>query len=125
LLLRIISGETRSWEAHNELQEKYWTTSYPSRTLVQVIRVVDRARAKIETEKAPRLQVYYSPDDEVISVAALQSGFAVIQSPQKELIPVLETDSPSSHILAGDIMSPANTIPIAEKIADFILRPIS
>jgi esterase/lipase len=125
LLLRIISGETRSWEAHNELQEKYWTTSYPSRTLVQVIRVVDRARAKIETEKAPRLQVYFSPDDEVISVAALQSAFAVIQSPQKELIPVPETDSPSSHILAGDIMSPTNTIPIAEKISDFILRPIS
>jgi len=125
LMLRIFSGETRSWEAHNELQARYWTTSYPSRTLIQVMRVVDRARARIETEKAPRLQVYFSPDDEVISVAALKSAFAVIQSPQKELIPVAETGSPSSHILAGDIMSPDNTIPIAEKITEFILRPTS
>jgi alpha-beta hydrolase superfamily lysophospholipase len=57
LLLRLVSGSTRSWDAHNELQERYWTTTYPTRTLVEVIRVVDRARSKVQTVTAPRVQV--------------------------------------------------------------------
>ncbi len=123
LFLRLISGATRSWEPYNALQERYWTTSYPTATLVQVMRVVDRARNRIEAATAPRIQVFYSPDDKVISVPALQTAFATIRSSHKEIVPVLEVGSPSAHIIAGDIISPQNTIPIAEKIAAFILRP--
>jgi alpha-beta hydrolase superfamily lysophospholipase len=122
LLLQIIAGETRSWEALNERQALYWTTRYPSKTLIEVIRGVNRALGKIETVSAPRVQVFYSPDDKVVSVPALLSAFDAIRSPQKEIIPVPETGEPSAHILAGDIISPANTLPIAGRIVDFILR---
>jgi len=122
LLLRLISGETRSWDAHNELQKRYWTTSYPTRTLVEVIRVVDRARGKIQTVTAPRVQVLFSPDDQVVSIPALRSGFASIQSPQKSIVEIPETGSPSAHIIAGDIISPDNTAWIAGEITDFVLR---
>jgi len=124
LLLRLISGETRSWEAHNELQERYWTTRYPTRTIVEVIRVVDRARRKIQTVTAPRVQVFFSPDDQVISVPALRSAFETIQSPQKTIIEIPETGSPSAHIIAGDIISPDNTAQIAAEITEFILRQV-
>lgn len=122
LLLQIIAGETRSWEAYNEQQALYWTTRYPSKTLIQVIRAVNRALGKVKTASAPRVQVFYSPDDQVVSVPALLSAFAALRSPQKEIIPVLETGEPSAHILAGDIISPHNTLPIAARIVDFILR---
>jgi len=122
LLLRLIAGETRSWEALNERQALYWTTRYPSKTLIQVIRGVNRALGKIETAPAPRVQVFYSPDDQVVSVPALLSAFDAIRSPQKEIIPVEESGEPSAHVLAGDIISPDNTLPIAERIVDFILR---
>ena len=124
LLLRLISGETRSWEAHNELQERYWTTRYPTRTIVEVIRVVDRARRKIREATAPRVQMFFSPDDQVISVPALRSAFETIQSPQKTIIEIPETGSPSAHIIAGDIISPDNTAQIAAEITEFILRRV-
>lgn len=122
LLLRLISGATRSWEAFNEQQEIYWTTTYPTRTLVQVMRVVDRANRKIATFTAPRSQFIYSPNDQVISVPALRSAYAALQTPEKEVIKVLTTGAPSAHIVAGDIISPHNTAALAEQIADFILR---
>ena len=124
LLLRMIAGETRTWEALNEQQALYWTTRYPSKTLIEVIRGVNRALSKIESTPAPRVQVFYSPDDQVVSVPALLSAFDAIRSPQKELIPVLESGEPSAHVLAGDIISPDNTLPIAERIVDFIQRPV-
>ena len=122
LLLRLIAGPTRSWEALNERQAKYWTTSYPTRTVIEVIRVVDRSKQKIQNVLAPRLQMFYSPDDKVISVAALEAAYATIRSPQKEINIVLETGSPYAHVIAGDIISPDNTGPIAEQITRFVLR---
>lgn len=124
LLLRLVSGDTRSWDAHNELQERFWTTSYPSRTLVEVIRVVDRARSKIETVEAPRVQLLFSPNDQVVSIPDLRSGYASIQSPHKAIVEIEETGAPSAHIIAGDIISPDNTARIAAEITGFILRRV-
>lgn len=123
LLLKLVSGETRSWEAFNERQALYWTTSYPTNVLIQVIRVVDRAKRKLETVTAPRVQIFYSPNDQVISVPAMLSAYEAIQSPQKEIVAVQKTGAPSAHILAGDIISPDNTQEIAASIIDFVLRP--
>jgi len=122
LLLRLISGERRSWDAYNELQERYWTTSYPTETVIEVMRVVDRALKKIATATAPRVQLIYSPNDQVISIAALQSGYATINAPEKMIVEIPETGSPSAHIIAGDIISPDNTDRIAAQITDFVLR---
>jgi esterase/lipase len=123
LLLQLLSGKTRSWDAFNDRQALYWTTSYPAKVLIQVMRVVDRAKRKLETVKAPRIQVFYSPNDQVISVPAMLSAYEAIQSPQKEIIAVTKTGAPSAHILAGDIISPDNTQEIAANIIDFVLRP--
>jgi esterase/lipase len=123
LLLKLISGNTRSWEAYNEQQALYWTTSYPTAALIEVIRGVDRAKQKLKTVTAPRVQLFYSPDDKVISVPSMLSAYDAILSPQKEINAVPETGEPSAHVLAGDIISPDNTLPIAEKIVGFILRP--
>jgi alpha-beta hydrolase superfamily lysophospholipase len=122
LLLRLISGERRSWVAHNDRQELYWTTSYPTETVVEVMRVVDRARKTIASATAPRVQLIYSPNDQVISIPALRSGYETIKSPQKMIVEVMETGSPSAHIIAGDIISPDNTNKVAAAITDFILR---
>ena len=124
LLLRLVTGPTRSWDALNELQELYWTTSYPTRTVIEVIRVVDRANEKIQTTTAPRVQVLFSPFDKVLSIPRLRSGYASIQSPEKAIIEVEETGSPFAHIIAGDIISPDNTTRVAEDITGFILRRV-
>ena len=124
LLLRLVSGSTRSWEAHNEQQELYWTTSYPTRTVIEVIRVVDRVHEKIRTATAPRVQMLFSPFDKVLSIPHISAGYASIQSPQKAVVRIEETGSHWAHIIAGDIISPDNTIRIAKDITDFILPQV-
>lgn len=86
------------------------------------MRVVNRANKTLRESRAPRVQIVYSPNDIVISLAALQSAYAAIQSPLKEIFEVAETGSPFNHIIVGDIISPNNTIPVAAKITEFILR---
>jgi len=122
LLLRLVAGSTRSWDAQNEQQEIYWTTSYPMQTIVEVIRVVDRAIRKIRTVAAPRIQLIYSPDDKVVSISALKSAYVALNSPHKEIVEVSEYGNPYAHIIAGDIISPDNTVPLSARITDFVLR---
>jgi hypothetical protein len=50
------------------------------------------------------------------------SGYEKIESAQKAIVSVLETGSPSAHILAGDIISPDNTQLMVEQIEAFILH---
>lgn len=38
----LIEGPTRCWEPYNELQARFWSTCYPTRTLVEVMRLVAR-----------------------------------------------------------------------------------
>jgi predicted phosphodiesterase len=44
-------------------------------------------------------------------------------SPQKAALEITDSDDPSQHVLAGDILSPATTRSVAEAIASFIERP--
>ena len=122
LLLRLLAGTTRTWEAQNESQALYWTTTYPTAALIEVIRAVDRALEKIGTVIAPPMQIFYSPDDKVVSLPAMQTAFETIQSPQLEIIPIMEALPPSAHVIVGDIMAPANTLPMADQIEEFILH---
>ena len=124
LLLKLMSGTTHSWIPANEQQALYWTTSYPTSAFVEVIRVVNRANHKVRTVTAPRLQLLFSPNDDVVSVPALREAYAALRSPDKEIVEVTETSEESTHVIAGDIMSPENTAPLAAQIVDFTLRQV-
>lgn len=123
LVARIVMGETRSWTAYNDLQALYWTTSYPSATTVQVMRLVDRARGQLPAKLSQRLQIFYSPDDKVISTAAIAEAYGQINSPQKEIVVIRNPGDPSHHILAGNILSADKTNEIASRITAFISPP--
>lgn len=125
LLLKVLAGDTHSWEAYNEPQGLFWTTSYPTAALVEVMRVVNRANIQVRKRLPQRVQIFYSADDTVISVDALLSAFDAVDSPRKEIVEVHTSDAASSHIFIGDIMLPENTLPAVEQISEFILRPIS
>ena len=67
LIARLMIGETTSWEPYNEGQARYWTTEYPSRTLVEAMRLVDLANAQLPTTTVQRWLMIYSPQDQVVS----------------------------------------------------------
>jgi esterase/lipase len=83
LLARMIAGEKRCWQAHNDLQETYWSTCYPIEATVEVMRLVDRANRLLPDAIEQRLLLLYSRHDEVISPEAALAVFDGVVSPQK------------------------------------------
>lgn len=120
LIARAVAGETRSWSPHNALQGRYWTTQYPITAAIEMMRVVDRARANLPTTLAADVLFVVSPRDTVVSPAAARDAFAALDAPRKALVEFDATADPSRHILAGDILSPGSTERIAELAIDFV-----
>ncbi|HSM31894.1 MAG TPA: alpha/beta fold hydrolase [Woeseiaceae bacterium] len=120
LFAKLINGETRSWEPHNELQARFWSTSYPIEAAVEVMRLVNSVRSRLPMQLEQNLLVLQSPDDAVVSPEATRRAFERISAPRKRLIEIEYAQDPSNHVLAGDILSPANTGKIAAEIATFV-----
>jgi esterase/lipase len=123
LLARLLVGDTRSWQPHNALQARFWSTSYPLAAPVEVMRLVDLANRKLPAAIPQRLLLLYSLADEVISADAALAVFAQTEAPQKAAIAITNPGDPSHHVLAGDILSAGKTREIALAIVGFIERP--
>ena len=122
LIARLLAGDTRSWEAHNEQQERYWSTSYPIEAAIEVMRLVDLLNARLPMALQQNLLVLLSPDDTVVSPEATRHAYARISAPRKLMLEIEDAGDPSNHVLAGDILSPAKTDQVAATIVDFVLR---
>ena len=120
LIARFIAGDTRSWEAHNEMQARYWSTTYPVEAAVEVMRLVDALNAGLPMKLHQNLLVLQSPEDQVVSPEATRQAFEQISAPRKQLIEIEDAEDPSNHVLAGDILAPESTSRIAATIIDFI-----
>lgn len=113
-------GDTYSWEPHNELQGRYWTHTYPLRALRELVRLVKLVDEIDKSQIETPLMVIYSPKDQVVSVDAIETTFDEFGSDYKRLLPFKDSDAPSQHVLAGDILSPKSTQPIIEEIKKFL-----
>jgi alpha-beta hydrolase superfamily lysophospholipase len=120
LIARLFVGPVRSWTPHNDLQARYWTTSYPTEAAIEMMRLVDFVGTRLDVPLDADMLVLISPDDEVVSSEATRAAFSRIQAPRKELHEIVDTIGPSRHILAGDILAPDATALVAETIIDFI-----
>lgn len=123
LLARLTVGDTRCWEPRDELQERFWSTCYPTAAAVEMMRLVDRANRLLPADIPQRLLMFYSRGDMVISPKAALDVFNATASPQKAAMEITDSEDPSQHVLAGDILSPTTTQAVADAIVSFIRRP--
>jgi pimeloyl-ACP methyl ester carboxylesterase len=122
-LARLVIGSHHSWEPANQLQKRYWATSYPVEALVEMMRLVKRVREQQPIRTQAALLAVYSPHDTVINTAKLVEGFGQIEAPRKRLLALPDADDPANpgmHVLAGDIMAPHNTTVLADTIIAFV-----
>ncbi len=124
LIAQLTVGDTRCWEARNELQARYWTTCYPMAAAVEMMRLVNRANDIFPDEVSQRLLMFYSKDDKVVSAETSLAIIDAVVAPDKQIIEITSAGDPSDHVLAGDIMSPETTQDIANAIVEFIERPV-
>lgn len=120
LIARLITGGTRSWTARNELQERFWTTSYPIEAAVEAMRLVNYANTKLPMKIQQNLLMFVSPGDQVVSPQAARWAFDAMQAPTKRLVEIEPVENTSNHVLAGDILSPENNERVATEILNFV-----
>ena len=120
ILLRGLVGETRSWQARNEEQERYWSTSYPSAIIVEVMRLVDLANGNLPLKIDQSVLTLLSPNDQVVSPQATLAALQQLEAPRAQIIEFDDVGDPSNHVLAGDILSPGNTDEVVARIVEFV-----
>ena len=119
-LARYLIGETRTWKPHNQAQAQYWSTSYPTAALIEMMRLVDFARAKLPLALEPSVLMLLSRNDKVISADAALRAFDRIDAPLKRLVELSQVGDPSQHVLAGHILSPETTDIVVQHIVEFV-----
>ena len=110
-------GPERGFEPANEAQAEYWTERYPTAAVYPMARLMRAARAvDLAALRVPALFVW-SDADRVVDAPTNRAAADAWGGPVTRL-PVSPGPGidPSAHVIAGDIMSPAATGPIAEAI---------
>jgi esterase/lipase len=119
-LAYMVAGDTRSWTPRNELQARYWSTTYPMDAVIEMMRLVKYVRVQLPLRLEQPLLVIYSPADQVVDTARIIQSYEQMNSPRRELIEIPDSGDPSNHVLAGSIMSPDTTAAVSDSIIRFI-----
>jgi pimeloyl-ACP methyl ester carboxylesterase len=103
-------GEWREWEPHNDLQGKYWTTRTQNVAALPMMALVKHVEGMaLEKLQVPALFMY-SEQDMVVSAILTAKAYERWGGPkQREIRVMTPQDSPSHHVITGDIMSPNQT----------------
>ncbi|MDG4649135.1 alpha/beta fold hydrolase [Roseibacterium sp. SDUM158017] len=122
LWTRLVLGGERGFEPLNERQARYWTERYPTTALVRMGALLREVRSRdLSVATAPALFIF-SDGDRVVSAAATRRaagrwGGDVTLAPLE--LPGSGVD-PSRHVIAGDIVSPAMTVPVTGLVLDWV-----
>ncbi|MCB2116140.1 MAG: alpha/beta hydrolase [Rhodobacteraceae bacterium] len=116
-----VAGEERCFQPVNAAQARFWTTCYPTVALLPMAALARHAgRADYSAVNLPALFLF-AEADAVVSPGATRKvasswGGPVTVAPQV----VAEGGDPSSHLIAGDALSPAGTAPVSAAILDWV-----
>lgn len=114
----LVAGRERVVAPLNEAHAAHWTLRYPSVATVAVKALVDHAAGlDLSAARMPALFIW-SEGDSVVSPAATGRAADRWGGPvQRELRVMGPGDDPSSHVIAGDILSPGQTDETVDLIA--------
>lgn len=119
-LAALIVGETRTWTPANAAQARYWSTSYPLAAVVEMMRLVAHVRDSLPLTVSVPLLTFYSPNDSVVDVDEIGRSLSRITSPLKRTVLIERSGDPGNHVLAGDILAPANNRRVVDEIVRFV-----
>jgi len=115
VLLKIIANEDRSWEPQNDLHACMGTHTYPSKVLLELVATAQALRNTDMSEvDVPTLWIY-APDDTVVRPEVGLDIFSSIGSARKDTFVVRRSLDKNYHVIVGDALGPANTVPISER----------
>lgn len=121
--LPLIAGRERCFTPVNDQHRQYWTNCYPISAILPMVALVATANRGSFADATQPLLALWSSDDKVVDPAAtlrvLESwGGTVTKLP----VTMGPGDDPSAHVIAGDILSPGQTAPVATRINGWITQ---
>ena len=119
-LARLLTGGVAEWEPVNAAQRRYWTERVPAEALPPMMGSVHLARSSTSEPWPFPVLVLTSTEDQVVSQAKTRRWFQGIQSPRAEWVEYGQVGDPSSHVIAGDILSPENNVLVLNEISRFL-----
>ena len=121
--LPTVLGPERAFEPVNEGHAAHWTTRYPSIAVLPMAALVAHVRALDHGGVQVPALFLYSEHDAVIAPAEVGRVAAAWGGPT-EIHPFVmgAGDDPSSHVIAGDILSPGQTARAVDLISDWAQR---
>ncbi len=120
-ILPLLAGKERGFEPVNAANAKYWTTKYPTVSVLPMGALVKAAVAlPFENAGVPALFLI-SDADQVVNPARTRR-VAGKWGAAHELVAVTMglDDDAYAHVLAGDILSPGQTERVVEKMTEWI-----
>ncbi|MCO5164330.1 MAG: alpha/beta hydrolase [Mesorhizobium sp.] len=118
-IAELMIGNERGFEPANDLQKQFWTYRYPTKATLPMAATVALARRQAYDKVTIPALFIVSDGDQVIKPDEAKAVAAAWGGPH-ELVAVDDPGDPSSHVLAGDALSPKMTEPMAAKIVEWI-----
>ncbi len=122
-LMPMAFGENRAFKPINDEQAKWWTTEYPTVSLLPMQASVARAAlVPVEDIAVPSLFIYH-PDDAVVKSSVTRqvaARWGTASGVKATSVEVETSDDPFNHVIAGRILSPSTTEPLASRIVTWV-----
>ena len=115
-IARAVVGRHTGFRPKNQLEARWWTTSYRSEGLVPMEALAEYGwRLDVAPLRVPTLMIY-TEHDTILDLGRIRKKFEEIGSPVKHLV---NFSRAPHHVVAGDANSPALTRPLERLILDF------
>lgn len=121
----LVAGKTRSFPVRSEAHGRYWTTSYPTEALAPMAAAVQAASNLPYERFTTPVMMITDPQDGVVDpqatakVAARWGGPVLTYS-----VSMRPEDDIHHHVIAGDILSPTQTKPMAETVIHWLRQTL-
>jgi len=113
-------GSDQEFAPRNSRHGTYWTTRYGSAALFRVAALVKAVAALDHRRATVPAMFIYSEQDQVVRADATLDVLLAWGGAKTMMTPALgEGDDALAHVIAGDILSPGQTEPVASKILNW------
>lgn len=117
----LVAGKEHSFTPRSPEQARWWTTSYPIQALYTLAALMRATRALDPADATVPALFVWSGRDLVVDEAATAKVAAAWGAPAKTLqLALTPQDDPHGHVIAGRILSPDQTEPVAQAILDWV-----
>ena len=113
----LISGEMQTSSPRNDLHARYWTTSYPTISLIPMMQLIDQVNSDDMSKSTMPALFYFSPDDRVVDPQKTENFIARWRGPKSiKRINNGDSEDELNHLITGQVVSPSQVISAAETV---------